>query len=250
MEELSVPVMLRNARKAISARNYGEAALLYTRLMAREEMADNFDIRVRHAYCVDKTGHTNQAITLYKGIAEHYRSVGEDGAAKNIEQTIEELETSVKEKLAAARAEAERVKAEKAKIAQAEIERLRREKEREEQLRVEREIEALIRAEEERKEALRLEKERQEKEAQELIIQEQKARKALLRKKKAEAEKVRSARFQAKKTDTLTGIRPLATGAFELAAEEKADDEEELLTFDISDSVESEFEKPDEPWLG
>ncbi|MDQ6979823.1 MAG: hypothetical protein Q9M09_06530, partial [Mariprofundaceae bacterium] len=134
---MSVPVALRKARKAVSAGEYEEAALVYTVLMARDDIGDLFDIRIRHAYCVEKTGHANQAVALYKGIGKLYREAGETGAAESIDKTVESLEKRIRDEQAEARAEVERVKAEAEKIkaqkireAKAEAERIQAEAER------------------------------------------------------------------------------------------------------------------------
>lgn len=252
MAEMSIPVMMREARKAITAENYENAALLYTELMAREEMADNFDIRVRHAYCIERNGHINQAIALYKGIVEHYRETGETGAADSVEVTIQELENRMKEERAAAKAEAERIAAEKAMKAQAEIERIRQQKEREEKLRQQQEHEEKIRLQKEREEQLRLEKERKEQEAREKVLQEEQARRELLEKKKAEAEKARAERLQTKKNKPATTMADfldtIQTEAFNVSPGHS--DKEEVAIIDLSDIEEPEPDHSDKPWLG
>lgn len=253
MEAMGVPKMLREARKAVTAQDYEQAVLLYTALIAREEMADNFDIKVRHAYCIEKTGQINQAITLYKDIVKHYRDAGETDAAESVEETIEGLENRVKEELAAARAEAERIEAEKARKAQEEIERLRQEKEREEQLLLQKEREEKIRLQKEREEQLFLEKKRKEREAREKVHQEEQDRRELIKKKKAEAEKARSERFKSKKTKPATTMTnfldTIQTEAFNVSPEDNSD-EEEIAVIDLSDVEETGPDQSNKPWLG
>lgn len=254
METMTVPVLLREVRKAITAQNYAQAALLYTELMARKEMTDNFDIQVRHAYCVEKTGHINQAIALYKGVVTHYRAADETGAAESVEKTIAELEKKVAEERAAAKAEAERIKAEKVSKAQAEIERLRLEKEREEKLRLEREKAEKIRLEKAREKELLLEKARREQEAREKILREEQARNDEIRKKKEEAEKARAERFKSKKSKpaatTSNLLDTVQIEAIDLSDGVSDDEEEETYEIDLPDSEEPEPDQPNKPWLG
>lgn len=193
---MNLPLVLRQARKAVAKQDYGEAAVLYTSMMSHEDMADNFDIKVRHAFCVEKTGHINQAIKLYEGIVKLYREAGEERAAEDVERIIDGLVDKVNEKEArkkaeardaaaakakaereaAKKAEAERIAvetaaAEKARIAKEEIDKLRLEK----ALVAEAEAEKARIAEVER-ERLRIEEEENAR-LQELLIKKEKAEK-------------------------------------------------------------------------
>lgn len=201
METMSIPVIMRKARKAVSAGDYEEAALLYTTLMARNEIIDRFDIQIRHAYCIEKTGHIKQAIALYKGIVKQYREAGEVGAAASVEKTIQDLENKVREECAKVRAEAERIKAEKAQKARGEIERLRLEKERDMQLHLEKARSEKVRLQKEQAEGVRLEEESREVDRRARIIQEEKAFQEQLKKKKEAALKARAERLKSKKDD-------------------------------------------------
>ncbi|MDQ6954664.1 MAG: hypothetical protein Q9M20_04400 [Mariprofundaceae bacterium] len=275
MNDVNLPLMMRQARSAIFAHNYEEAAILYATLIAHEEMADNFDIKVRHAFCIEKTGHTKQAIKLYQGIAGLYKEAGEPGAAASVEQTIAMLVDDIEKKYAAAKAEEERVKAEKsrakeaakkAKLAEAKARakeaakkaRLQAEeasaKEAAEKARLQAEE---ARAKEEAKarlaaesflkaqaeiEKLRAEKAKEEARLEKNIEEEIWAEK--LRAKKAQAEKARAERALAKKVKQvgLTESQFTATVKMETLALSDVD-EDELKVFDLSETGVDEKEK-------
>jgi len=286
MEKISIPKTLREARKAVSAQNYVEAAMLYTSLMAQDEMADNFDIQIRHAFCVEKAGNKTQAITLYNGILIKYREIGEFGAANSVEKSIKELEHALKEERAAAKAEAERIelekenarieaekaKAEKARIAKAEIERIKAEKEKArieaekakaekariakaeiERLRQEKELEEKIRFEKEieemRREEERLQKQLK-KEVQDALMQEEMARTQRIMQMKAEAEKARLDRLKEKKSKEFT-IKVFddpepANKKSKNLAQELTDEDEDEEKWNILDLSDVEEEEPED----
>ncbi len=225
-EEIDIPLMLRKARTAVFNKEYDEAAVLYTTVMAQKEMAANFDVKVRHAFCVEKTGHVNQAIKLYQGIVKHYREVGEDSAAEGVEYTIAELEKKLKEEAeakaaaaAAAKAAAEKEAAEKARLAQAHIDKLRAEK-----AAAEKAAAAKAAAEIAEQERLRLEQAREE------HAREEAARREEILRKKSEAEKARAKRANAGKV-----VKTAAPESYDLTDIEGSEEGDKL--FDGSDTV-------------
>lgn len=252
MSEMNLPSMMRKARHALSVQDYGEAAILYTALMGHEDMADNLDIRVRHALCVEKTGHTKQAMKLYQGIVEYYREAHEIGAAANVEQMIASLEAEMKEKQAVLKAkeEAERITLEKKRIklaeekAQLEVAKAKAEAEKA-QLEVEK-----ARAEAAKTKAAKLEIERLriERAKEEALVEkrrEEKARQERIRREKAKAEEARAERAKARKAkDSLPSEDDDYTATVKMGAFKLSDmDEEDISVFDLSDTKEAQQEK-------
>lgn len=91
MSKVSLPSLLRQVRKAISKENYQEAEVLYGKILEDPEMVDNLDIRLRHAYCLEKLGNIEQAVETYTAVIRIYNQTGEEGAAAALEQIISDL---------------------------------------------------------------------------------------------------------------------------------------------------------------
>ncbi len=247
MGELNIPQTMRNARKAVTAGDYEKAALLYTSLMACDDITDHFDIQIRHAWCVEKTGHVRQAIALYQGIVQQYHAIGEHSAAASVEQTIKTLEDKLQAEREAAKAataeeaarlkaaeeEAAKIREEKARQAREEIERLRREKEREAQQRREQQLQLeRERAEQQRREQARLEQERRER-----ILAEERAFQEQLKLKKEAALKARAERLERARRENIIKDykKPELPGlnVFDDDDDNKHDDESPEATYEI-----------------
>jgi len=249
MSEMNLPVMMRKARHALSVQDYEEAAILYTTLMAHEDMADNLDIRVRHALCVEKTGHTKQAMKLYQGIMEYYREANEIGAAASVEQMIASLEAEMKEKQAALKAKEEkRIILEKKRIKLAE-EKAKAEKKKAQAEKYQLEVEK-SRAEAAKTKAAKLEIERlrAEKAKEEALVEKiraEKARQERIRREKAKAEEARAERAKARKAkESLPSEDDDYTATVKMGAFKLSDmDEEDVNVFDLSDTKEAQQEK-------
>lgn len=237
MNEMAIPLMRRKARKAISAGDYETAALLYTQLMGYEDMADDIDIKARHAFCVEKVGHTNQAIKLYREISAYYEGVGETSARESIDKMVALLENEVKEK----RAKTQYIKAEQDKVRIAEkkakLEALAKEKariEREKCKAIQDEIDK-IRARKAEEERIHLDKIQQEQ------LLEEKARKESLRKAKIVAERARQERYKGKNSQVTEHELTLPP---ELEGVEWIDmDDEGIFVLDLSDTEVAKQEK-------
>ena len=91
MNDIPLPKLLRLARKAVSRDEYHEAEKLYASIMKFPEMADDLDIRLRYAYCTEKTENLEQAIETYSEVVAIYHQSGEEGAATALEKVIEGL---------------------------------------------------------------------------------------------------------------------------------------------------------------
>lgn len=237
MTDMDIPLMRRKARKAVSAGDYEAAALLYTQLMGHEDMAGDIDIKARHAFCVEKAGHSNQAIKLYREISAYYEGVGETGARESIDKMVALLENEVKEK----RAKTQYIKAEqdKARIAEekAKLEAIEKEKariEREKCKALQDEIDQ-IRARKAEEERIHLDKIQQEKRLEEKVRQES------LRKAKLVAERARQERYKGKNSQVTEHELILPP---ELEGVEWIDmDDEDIFILDLSDTEEAKKEK-------
>lgn len=234
---MSIPLMRRKARKAVSAGDYEAAALLYTQLMGHEDMAGDIDIKARHAFCIEKAGHANQAIKLYREISAYYEGVGETSARESIDKMVALLENEVKEK----RAKTQYIKAEqdKARIAEekAKLEAIAKEKARielEKWKAIQDEIDQ-IRARKAEEERVYLEKMQQKQR------QEEKARKESLRRAKLVAERARQERYKGKNSE-VTEHELISLP--ELEGVEWIDmDDEGIFVLDLSDTEEAKQEK-------
>lgn len=91
MSNVSLPNLLRQVRKAIAKENYQEAEALYRKILKLPEMADDLDIHLRHAYCLEKLGDIGQAIETYSAVIHFYKESGEEGAASALEQSLSGL---------------------------------------------------------------------------------------------------------------------------------------------------------------
>lgn len=98
MSDIPLSKLLRQARKAASNEAYHEAGELYASIIKLPEMADDLDIRLRYAYCAEKTENLQQAIETYNEVIVIYHQSGEAGAAAALEQTVEGLKNGLGEK--------------------------------------------------------------------------------------------------------------------------------------------------------
>jgi len=85
---MNVPVMLRQARKAVAQENFVEAERLYALVLQDEAMQDMIDIQIRHAFCLEKTENIIDAIAVYQQVVYTYQEKGEVGAAKALNLKI------------------------------------------------------------------------------------------------------------------------------------------------------------------
>jgi len=238
---VNFPLMSRKARKAISAGHYEEAALLYTELMSHEEMADNIDIKIRHAFCVEKAGYSNQAIKLYREISAYYQKTGEVSARESIKRMLEQLENEEKEKLV--KVEHRKAEQDKIRIAEekAKLEAIAKEKariEKEKRKAIQGEIDQ-IRARKAEEESIRRDKLQQER------LLEEKARKESLRKAKLVAERTRQERHKVKKDKNSQATEYEFLSAVDLDGFDWTDMEEDdgIIVLDLSDTEEAQKEK-------
>jgi len=240
MTDMGIPLMRRKARKAVSAGDYEAAALLYTQLMAHEEVAGDIDIKARHAFCVEKAGHSNQAIKLYREISAYYEGVGETSARESIDKMVLLLENEMKEK----RAKAQHIKAEqdKASLAEEEVKSAALAKEK---MRVEEEKRKAIQNEIDQIRAKKAEEERihLEKIQQEQLLAE-KARKKDLRKLKEAAERARQERYKGIKSKDSIVTEYDLDASLEQGDFDWTDMEDDgVIVLDLSDTEEAKKEK-------
>lgn len=92
MTTMTLPKLMREARKAISKEEYLEAEKLYEEILAFPEMADDIDIRIRYASCAEKNGNFEIASSAYDHVLESYRQSGDEAAAQALEQQLAKLE--------------------------------------------------------------------------------------------------------------------------------------------------------------
>ncbi len=83
--------LIKNARLAISNKNYSEACTLYRELLTHEEAKSNIDFKFRLAWCSEKAGYINDACALYEEVIAHYRQQGEEGAARSLQAVLDRL---------------------------------------------------------------------------------------------------------------------------------------------------------------
>ncbi len=88
---MSLPSLLRQARSAVSDKKYNEAEALYAAIMQYDEMKDNLDIKMRHAFCAEKSGNIEVALNYYQQIVVTYHEQGELAAAEILEKNIAAL---------------------------------------------------------------------------------------------------------------------------------------------------------------
>lgn len=89
---MNIPVMLRQARKAVAQENFVEAERLYALVLQDESMQDMIDIKIRYAFCLEKMEKTTEAITIYQDVVRIYQAQDEVGAAKALTLKITILE--------------------------------------------------------------------------------------------------------------------------------------------------------------
>ncbi len=87
-ENINIPSLMRQAREAISQKNFEDAAAVYELILQDPDMMDLLDIKARYAFCIEEAGNIPKAIELYQEIVGIYRETGETGAAKALELKI------------------------------------------------------------------------------------------------------------------------------------------------------------------
>ena len=85
---MNIPVMLRQARKAVAQEAFAEAERLYALVLQDKGMQDMIDIKVRHAFCLEKIESIHKAIQVYQSVVQVYQTQEESGAAKALELKI------------------------------------------------------------------------------------------------------------------------------------------------------------------
>ncbi|WP_038248853.1 tetratricopeptide repeat protein [Ghiorsea bivora] len=94
---MNIPVMLRQARKAVAQENFVEAEQLYALVLQDEAMQDMIDIKIRHAFCLEKIEKTTEAIVVYQDVVRIYQAQDEVGAAKALTLKITILENFLRQ---------------------------------------------------------------------------------------------------------------------------------------------------------
>ncbi len=89
---MNIPVTLRQARKAVAQENFIEAERLYALVLQDEAMQDMVDIKIRYAFCLEKTEKLTDAIEIYQDVVCIYQAQEEVGAAKALVLKISILE--------------------------------------------------------------------------------------------------------------------------------------------------------------
>ena len=97
MNDIPLPKLLRQARKAVSREEFREAEDLYVSILTFPEMEDDLDIKLRYAYCAEKNENFDLAIQVYSEVVGIYRNSAEKGAAEALEQVIEGLKNGANE---------------------------------------------------------------------------------------------------------------------------------------------------------
>lgn len=82
--------LLKNARKAISNKDYAEACALYRDILERDSLG-NIDFKFRLAWCSEKAGYINDACSLYEEIITHYKQQDEMDTAASLQVMLERL---------------------------------------------------------------------------------------------------------------------------------------------------------------
>lgn len=99
MNDIPLPKLLRQARKAVSNEAYDEAEALYIAILDFPEMSNDLDIRLRYAYCAEKSRNYEQAIETYTEVVNIYHQTGEEGAAEALKQVIKGLKEGAVEEV-------------------------------------------------------------------------------------------------------------------------------------------------------
>ena len=94
---MKIPAMLRQARKAVAQDNFVEAEHLYALVLQDEAMQDMIDVKIRHAFCLEKTERTTEAIKVYQDVVRAYQAQEEANAAKTLTLKIATLEGFVRQ---------------------------------------------------------------------------------------------------------------------------------------------------------
>lgn len=89
-----IPTILRQARQAVMVKQYATAESLYATALTHEDIKDNLDIKVRYAFCVEKSSSPSRAIPLYQDIHRFYMANGEQYAATALAANIAKLQAA------------------------------------------------------------------------------------------------------------------------------------------------------------
>lgn len=82
--------LLKNARKAISNKDYAEACALYRDILEHDQLG-NIDYKFRLAWCSEKAGYINDACFLYDEIITYYNEKNEQATAASLQVILERL---------------------------------------------------------------------------------------------------------------------------------------------------------------
>ncbi len=91
---MSLPKLLREARKAAGSDDYAAAIQLYEKILSFPEMKDDLDVRLRYAYCAEQIGETEKARGLYAQVIETYKADNEVTAAEDLLSALGRLDES------------------------------------------------------------------------------------------------------------------------------------------------------------
>ncbi|MDQ6975927.1 MAG: cyclic nucleotide-binding domain-containing protein [Mariprofundaceae bacterium] len=82
--------LLRNARKAVSNKDYAEACALYRDILEHDKLG-NIDYKFRLAWCSEKAGYINDACFLYEEIIFYYNQKNEQATAASLQVILNRL---------------------------------------------------------------------------------------------------------------------------------------------------------------
>lgn len=83
--------LLKEARKAINAKDFSLACEMYRQLLELGGSIDPIDIKLRLAWCSDRAGYQNDACGLYEEIIQYYHEQGEVTAEKSLQEILDKL---------------------------------------------------------------------------------------------------------------------------------------------------------------
>jgi hypothetical protein len=91
VDSVDVNSIIKSARDAAFEKNFKEAVSLYSTIMDSPEMMERVDLKVKYAFCLEKTGKIFESIKYYQEVIDSYQDVRESEAIKTLETKVSVL---------------------------------------------------------------------------------------------------------------------------------------------------------------
>ncbi len=91
MEYCDTPLLMRKAKAAVARQDFAQAGLMYAQILEQPEMANQINVHMQYAMCIEKTGQLNQSIDQCEQRIHECEETGEIEQLKSLQLKVSAL---------------------------------------------------------------------------------------------------------------------------------------------------------------